>query len=419
MKKIYYILLFVFVSVKILSQQGIYVDQATIYNEGQTLFYIEGDLQIENGGTIENYGDIELTQHWINNAGNTGLINNRLGTVFLTGGNQFISGISITHFSNLSLLGGSSIKETFQDVIVTDTLLLNNSELQVHQNIFHLTNPLPSSLMWNNGFISGDSIGGYFARSTNRIGTYRFPVGNLGLFPIPYRAVDVTPTTGDSSVYGVRLARIDASLDYTGTSFTGATGPYDRIIKEPEILEINPVFYHHIVKMFGNDPANIRLYYFASDHLSQDRKLDGLSQWNKSIPQWEFRETSIITNYSGPNDIGAPTNYLGWLSNSFDDDPFVLSVMNGLLVFVPQIFSPNGDGANDILFVRGRKITSLTFIVYNRWGEKIFETNDKNFGWDGKFRGKDAQSSVYVYYLDAEVEGYGPFQQKGNITLVR
>ena len=297
-------------------------------------------------------------------------------------------------------------------------LAINNSELQVHQNVFHLTNPNPVSLTWNNGFISGDSIGGYFSRSTDRISLYRFPIGDISLSNI-YRAIDVTPTNADSNVYGVRLAREDASLDNTGTSFTGATGPYNRLFKQVEILQTNPVFYHHIVRMHGLTPANIKLHYFASDHLSQDRKLDGLSQWNKGVPQWEFKLTNINTNLSGPSSIGTPTNNLTWLGTNFTDDPFILSVMNGLLVFVPQMFSHNGDGSNDLLYVRGRKINSLTFIVYNRWGEKVFETTDKNIGWDGMHRGKDAQSSVYVYYLEADIEDYGPLQQKGNITLVR
>lgn len=101
------------------------------------------------------------------------------------------------------------------------------------------------------------------------------------------------------------------------------------------------------------------------------------------------------------------------------DDPHALTVMEGIQVFVPQIFSPNQDGFNDILYVRGRKISEVTFIIYNRWGEKVFETTDKNIGWNGKHRGKDAQASIYVYYVDAIVEDVGRVTQKGNITLVR
>jgi gliding motility-associated-like protein len=399
--------------------QGLYLDQASFYTENNTLFYVGGDIDLSNNGNIENNGSIELTRHWINNAGNTGLINNAPGTVDFIGLNQFIGGSSVTRFYDVNLLGGFVLKEAFQDVLVTNNLAINNTELQVHQNEFHLTNPNPVSLTWGNGFISGDSIGGYFSRSTNRVSLYRFPVGNDGLFPSQYRAIDITPLSSDSNVYGVRLAVVDASLDNTGTSFTGALGPYNRTLKTEEIIEVNPVFYHHVIRMYGLTPANIKMHYFHADHLSTERKLDGLAQWKSIIPKWDFMTAVYAPNISGPGDVGIPENSLSWLANSFDDDPFALTVLTGLPVYIPQIFSPNGDGSNDMLFVRGIKIKKLKFYIYDRWGEKVFETTDKNIGWDGLFRGSESQSSVYVYYLDAEIQDYGPYQQKGNITLVR
>lgn len=58
-------------------------------------------------------------------------------------------------------------------------------------------------------------------------------------------------------------------------------------------------------------------------------------------------------------------------------------------VYVPNIFSPNGDGQNDVLYVYGSGIQQMHFIIYNRWGEKIFETDNQHQGWDGRFRGKN------------------------------
>lgn len=402
-----------------LSQQGIYLDNAAIYNQANTLIYIQGDVEISNLGTIENLGDIDVTRNWINNAGNTGLINNRTGSVNLIGGNQFIGGNSTTYFYDLNLFGGLSLKEVFQDVLVTNTLDINDAELQVHQNTFLVSNPDPMSVYWNAGFVSGDSIGGYFSRSTDRTSVYRYPVGNSSLFTSNYRGIDITPATGDSNIYGVRLAAIDASLDNTGTSFTGANGPYNRTLKYPSIVEINPVFYHHIARQYGVTPATVKMYFFENDHLSQDKRFEGIAQWNKTTPRWDFVDANLTANISGPNDIGSPQHFLTWGETDFNDDIFALDVLQGLLIFIPQIFSPNGDGANDILYVRGRRIKEVKFIIYNRWGEKVFETEDKNIGWDGTFNGTKAQSSVYVYYVDAEIEDYGRIQQKGNITLVR
>ena len=86
---------------------------------------------------------------------------------------------------------------------------------------------------------------------------------------------------------------------------------------------------------------------------------------------------------------------------------------------IPQIFSPNGDGKNDLLYVYGRNFKSFQFIVYNRWGEKVFETNDPANGWDGTFRGKKANEGVYVYYFIADTEQFGEIIRKGDVTLVR
>lgn len=88
-------------------------------------------------------------------------------------------------------------------------------------------------------------------------------------------------------------------------------------------------------------------------------------------------------------------------------------------IFVPDIFSPNGDGNNDVLFVRGLGIASMTFLVYNRWGERVFESSAPEHGWDGRFRGAEAPSGGYTYYLKAEM-GNGEVQElSGKVILVR
>lgn len=88
-------------------------------------------------------------------------------------------------------------------------------------------------------------------------------------------------------------------------------------------------------------------------------------------------------------------------------------------IFVPNTFSPNEDGHNDILYVRGLTLIKIDFAVYDRWGERIFATTDINIGWDGTYKGKPCQPGVYVYYLTATCIGGGNYIKKGNITLMR
>lgn len=88
-------------------------------------------------------------------------------------------------------------------------------------------------------------------------------------------------------------------------------------------------------------------------------------------------------------------------------------------LFVPNAFSPNGDGKNDLLFVRGTQIRSLQFILFNQWGEKVFETTQQNAGWDGRVNGKAQPVGVYVYALKAILADGTVIQKKGSVTLIR
>ncbi|MCH2022506.1 MAG: gliding motility-associated C-terminal domain-containing protein [Saprospiraceae bacterium] len=89
------------------------------------------------------------------------------------------------------------------------------------------------------------------------------------------------------------------------------------------------------------------------------------------------------------------------------------------MVFVPNAFTPDGDGYNDVLMVNGNNITQVTISVYNRWGQKVFESNDQNIGWDGKFNGNDLPPDVYGYYMKCTCDNGSDLFVKGNITLLR
>jgi gliding motility-associated-like protein len=100
-------------------------------------------------------------------------------------------------------------------------------------------------------------------------------------------------------------------------------------------------------------------------------------------------------------------------------DNVTVTVDYDLVIFVPNIFSPNGDGNNDILYVRGVGVQSLNFVVYDRWGEKVFETKNLDNGWNGSYRGKTMNNAVFVYYLKATFIDGTETEQKGDLTLIR
>jgi gliding motility-associated-like protein len=86
---------------------------------------------------------------------------------------------------------------------------------------------------------------------------------------------------------------------------------------------------------------------------------------------------------------------------------------------IPNTFSPNGDGANDVLYVRGSNISRLNLQIYNRYGALVFETSSQSVGWDGTHNGRDVNPGVFGYILEvSQLDGTNKVV-KGDITLVR
>lgn len=106
-------------------------------------------------------------------------------------------------------------------------------------------------------------------------------------------------------------------------------------------------------------------------------------------------------------------------------DVTVTVVCNEKNYFVPNTFSPNHDGVNDVFYPRGSSIARVSGMrIYNRWGDLVFErrnfnVNDPSAGWDGTFKGKPANSDTYVYVIEFICENAGIVPYRGNITLIR
>jgi len=88
-------------------------------------------------------------------------------------------------------------------------------------------------------------------------------------------------------------------------------------------------------------------------------------------------------------------------------------------LFVPNVFTPNGDGKNDKLFAYGNYVDKLELRIFNQWGEQIILINSLSQGWDGTHRGKPQPVGVYVYVVNARMTDGRNVQLKGSITLLR
>lgn len=116
------------------------------------------------------------------------------------------------------------------------------------------------------------------------------------------------------------------------------------------------------------------------------------------------------------------TNYIvtGTDENGcMNTDTVTITVDGEMQVYIPNIFSPNGDGNNDVVLVQGPRLTDFEFKIFDRWGRKLFETQDQKIGWDGTFNGNPVPQQV-VTYIVTGIDVLGrEVKRGGNIMVSR
>jgi gliding motility-associated-like protein len=134
-----------------------------------------------------------------------------------------------------------------------------------------------------------------------------------------------------------------------------------------------------------------------------------------------------LTNNNINNPVASPsvtTTYTVFGMDTYgcvDSVSLTITVDSTMNEFVPSGFTPNGDGLNDVFrptFLKYQKL--VEFSVYNRWGQKVFSTSNKDEGWDGTFNSQPQDMGVYFYNIIVSRAGYSNNQiYKGEVTLIR
>lgn len=136
---------------------------------------------------------------------------------------------------------------------------------------------------------------------------------------------------------------------------------------------------------------------------------DSLITTSRNVVQHEYNSTGTfnvcLTAY---NEAGCPATVCRQVQT------LIVPVVD-----VPNAFTPGKNGANSVVYVRGFGIAKMKFVVWARWGEKVFETGSKNIGWDGTYKGKLLPMDVYAYTLEVEFSDGTRTTKTGDITLIR
>jgi gliding motility-associated-like protein len=145
--------------------------------------------------------------------------------------------------------------------------------------------------------------------------------------------------------------------------------------------------------------------------------------------QYEWNPESTLT-FSGDPDspLAAPLETTDYIVKITDDlgcegeattRVTVIDICDEPYIFFPNAFSPNDDGHNDVLYLRGFNADEVHFVIYNRWGEKVFESFKQDDGWDGSYKGERLCNDVYGFYLEVRCRNGETYIKKGNVSLLR
>lgn len=96
----------------------------------------------------------------------------------------------------------------------------------------------------------------------------------------------------------------------------------------------------------------------------------------------------------------------------------IAEVIPTMSFYIPDAFTPNGDGINDTFGINGQAIKNFSMRVYNRWGELLFESDNASQQWDGSFKGELVPQGVYVYQVTAQANTGEQATRKGTVTVV-
>jgi len=241
---------------------------------------------------------------------------------------------------------------------------------------------------------------------------------------------------GDTAICAGDLAQLSAAggVNYCwsppqGLSDTGVANPY-----------VNPdsnITYIVIVKAGScpNDTDSVSIYVnpIPSVQVSADITINigETVQLNGSGgPTYSWFPPISLNCSICENPIANPsqtTIYILTVTDSIgctSADTIVVTVDNTKVIFIPTIFSPNGDGENDYFYVQGLGIEELDLMIFDRWGEKIFENtgfkaNDQSIGWDGMFKGQPMNPAVFVYVVTGSFIDGTEISEKGDFTLIK
>lgn len=184
------------------------------------------------------------------------------------------------------------------------------------------------------------------------------------------------------------------------------------------------------IDVHPNPVASFKSNPLKPDENDPEVEFYDLSEGNIAMWSWTFHDRNFDGILGGANeqdpifvypDSGYyPVELLVTTDHGCQDDTIdYIQIFPVPSIFIPNAFTPGGDGLNDFFTAQGENILEFQMMIFDRWGEVIFVTEDIEKGWDGKFNGNLVEQEVYVYKIDYELVNRLPAQAVGHVTVVR
>jgi len=171
------------------------------------------------------------------------------------------------------------------------------------------------------------------------------------------------------------------------------------------------------ISVIGQVNAGADATLFAGESITLNGSANPPFHWEPAIG---LSDPSLLNPIANPAVTTTYTLISGDDGDCENSDEVVISVDSEAHIYIPTAFSPNGDGANDILRFTTRGIKEiLEFSIYDRWGKRIFSSTSGDPGWNGLLGAATCEVGIYVYYIRAIDYLDNSTIQKGNVTLIR
>lgn len=422
------------------------------------LLSVRGDVLNQFNGDIKNLDTIDLTGNWENYNSTGGLDSTYTGIVRFTGDNQRIGGLSTSYFYHM-LLSGTGIKYLDIDQRSYGILQLTDRELQTQEHIMWVKSTIPNAIEYTTGFVSSANDGG-LQRNIDRIAAYVYPTGSstsaLGLRPVfihslrpdfqSYRCglnaydatidgfdrnnkqrflCNVNPTFYHSIYKLSATSPIDIEMQYKPSdgnynhiahyndairwevpdSVSTSSGTYESIrINEIDDFSDKAFALALASQPFGFAGADTSIYRGTSIQLLTTDSAN--ATW---FPDYNLSCSSCNNPIAKPDSTTTYYVYTELANGCINTDTIEVRVIQSIDyidLFIPNIITPNSDGANDAWVINDlASYPNNEVIILNRWGDQVFTAKPYNNDFLGTLWGKPLPEATYYYLVKITVAG--------------